>query len=130
MLGNDNFKKTLSIADKNTISIYWDPLIQEYKELLKSIQPDKRYNYVVDIYSKWYRHYFYFCMLYQADFPNRIKDNFEVKYLRMECISNDKCNLSYFRHTNQWLIIAENITFETCSGFINDMSILQPDHFF
>ena len=39
------------------------------KTFLKSqyVQPppeDKRFNYIVDIYTKWYRNYFYFCAKY------------------------------------------------------------------
>lgn len=112
--------------NKEEISAFWMPLIQQYKEKIKAIEPDKNYNYLVDIYSKWYCHYFYFCALYQAEYPDRIKDNFEEKYLRFEYISRDKCNLAYFRHTGQWHVVAESISFEECAKMIAENPNFQP----
>jgi hypothetical protein len=33
---------------------------------------DMRFNYLVDIYAKWYRNYFYFCSRYRCPGPNAI----------------------------------------------------------
>lgn len=68
--------KKLKITEeqKNTVNIFFEPLIAQYKSQLQKIKPDKEYNYVVDIYTKWYQNYFYFCEKYKAEFENRIED--------------------------------------------------------
>lgn len=57
------------------------------------------FNYLVDIYAKWYRNYFYFCSKYNCPAPNASSSTFETKFARMEYVSNEKFNLSYLRHT-------------------------------
>lgn len=49
----------------------------------KHIRPpptDNNFNYLVDIYSKWYRNYFYFCAKYNCPSPNAISPSFETKF--------------------------------------------------
>ncbi len=43
-------------------------------------------NYIVDIYTKWYRHYFYFCAEYCVPTPNALMPSFEARFARMEYI--------------------------------------------
>lgn len=78
----------------------------------KHIEPpptDNDFNYLVDIYSKWYRNYFYFCAKYNCPNPNAISSSFETKFARMEYVSNEKFNLSYMRHTGQWWEIYQEL---------------------
>ena len=71
---------------------------------------DHDFNYLVDIYTKWYRNYFYFCSKYNCPSPNAISPSFEVKYARMEYVGNDKFNVSYMRHTEKWGEIYQEIS--------------------
>lgn len=78
----------------------------------KHIEPpptDNDFNYLVDIYSKWYRNYFYFCAKYNSPNPNAISSSFETKFARMEYVGNEKFNLSYMRHTGQWWEIYQEL---------------------
>ncbi len=78
----------------------------------KHIKPpptDNDFNYLVDIYSKWYRNYFYFCAKYNCPSPNAISPSFETKFARMEYVGNEKFNLSYMRHTEQWWEIYQEL---------------------
>ena len=45
--------------------------------------PDARFNYIVDITSKWYRNYFYFCAQYACPGPNALSPSFEAKFARL-----------------------------------------------
>ncbi|CAK0754276.1 hypothetical protein CCP4SC76_240008 [Gammaproteobacteria bacterium] len=54
---------------------------------------DAQFNYIVDIYSKWYRSYFYFCAKYRCPSPNCIAEFFETKFARMEYVSEDSSTL-------------------------------------
>jgi len=63
---------------------------------------DEQFNYIVDIYSKWYRNYFYFCSKYACPGPNAISPYFEAKFARLEYVGNERFNLAYMRHTGKW----------------------------
>lgn len=87
---------------------------------------DVQDNYIVDIYSKWYRGYFYFCAKYHCPHPNAIKSHFEIKFARMEFIGNDRFALSYMRHTEQWWQIYPELTLEQCLKVIDEDPLFMP----
>jgi hypothetical protein len=95
----------------------------------KHIKPpslDKHYNYIVDIYTKWYRNYFYFCSKYACPGPNAISPYFEDKFARMEYIGNGLFNLSYMRHTGQWWQIYFDLSIDESIATIRDESLFLP----
>lgn len=93
------------------------------------IQPppeDNKFNYIVDIYTKWYRSYFYFCAKYKCPSPNAISPDFESKFARLEYVGAEKFNLSFMRHTEQWWEIYEEISLDQCLTAIKDDPTFQP----
>ncbi len=87
----------------------------------KHIKPpptENDFNYLVDIYSKWYRNYFYFCAKYNCPSPSAISPSFETKFARMEYVGNEKFNLSYMRHTEQWCEIYQELPMFECIKII------------
>ncbi len=93
----------------------------------KYIKPpptDNDFHYLVDIYSKWYRHYFYFCAKYNCPSPNAIVPSFETKFARLEYVGNERFNLSYMRHTDQWWELYQELTMLECIK-----SIAEEPHF-
>jgi len=94
---------------------------------VKSPPPkDEQYNYIVDIYSKWYRGYFYFCAKYHCPHPNAIEPYFEIKFARMEFIGNDRFALAYMRHTEQWWQVYPELTLEQCLKVIEEDPLFMP----
>ncbi len=93
-----------------------DGLIQSTlkPEHIKPPPPDGRFNYIVDIYSKWYHSYFYFCATYRCPAPNSISEFFESRFARLEYAGNETFNLSYMRHTGQWIELFTNLTLDEC----------------
>ncbi len=79
---------------------------------LKEPPENPQFNYLVDIYSKWYRHYFYFCTTYHCSGEHAISPSFEAKFARMEYLSNGHYNLSYMRHTGQWWQLYHDISMD------------------
>ena len=79
-------------------------------EHIKPPPTDNDFNYLIDIYSKWYRNYFYFCAKYNCPSPNAVSASFETKFARMEFVGNEKFNLSYMRHTEQWWEIYQELS--------------------
>ena len=86
--------------------------------------PGNNLNYVVEIYSKWHRHYFYLCAKYRCPASNRISEFFEHKFARLECFGNDSFNLSYMRHTEQWWELYQGMSLKECLE-----AIRQEPHF-
>jgi hypothetical protein len=93
----------------------------------KHIQPpptDNDFNYIVDLFSKWYRHYFYFCSKYCSPGPNAIAPFFETKFARMEYVGANRFHLSFMRYTEEWVLLQPNSSLEEC------LSIIQSDPLF
>jgi hypothetical protein len=84
------------------------------------------WNYLVDIYSKWYRNYFYFCAKYNCPSPNAISSSFETKFARMEYVGNEQFNLSYMRHTERWLEMYQGLPLEQCLKAIVEEPYFAP----
>lgn len=84
--------------------------------------PPKEYeiNYVVDVYTKWYRSYFYFCAKYATSSPRATVPFFEAKQARMEHVGDGKFNLAYFRHTGQWYETETGLSLEKCLDLIKN----------
>lgn len=119
-------KRKVTDKQKLKVSQYFEPLILEFKKELQKIKPNKQFNYVVDIYTKWYQNYFYFCEKYKSEAENRIADEFETKFVRLEFISENNFTFSYFRHTGQWYLVTENNTLEDCLKMIIDNPNFRP----
>ena len=81
---------------------------------------DKRFNYLVDIFTKWYRNYFYFCSKYNCPGPNAISPCFEDRFARLEYVKDNNFNLSYMRHTGQWWEIRTGLSLDECLAAIRD----------
>ncbi len=77
-------------------------------------------NYIVDIYTKWYRHYFYFCAKYCSPGPNALSPFFETKFARMEYVGQNRFHLSFMRHTGEWIQIHPNASLAECLSAVQD----------
>ena len=87
---------------------------------LKPPPEDSNRNYLVDIYAKWYRNYFYFCSRYCCPGPGAISPDFEAKFARLEYVDRDRYHLSYMRYTGQWWEIFWDLSLAECLDAIRD----------
>ena len=95
----------------------------------KHVKPpakDERFNYIADIYTKWYRHYFYFCARYRVPGPNAVSPLFEEKFGRLEYVGHDRFNLSYMRHTEEWWEFGTGLSLDQCLAHLKDDPLFQP----
>ena len=83
-------------------------------EHIKPPPKDAEFNYIVDIYSKWYQSYFYFCATYRCPAPNRISEFYESRFARLEYVGNETFSLSYMRYTGEWIELSTNLTLDEC----------------
>ena len=119
-------KIELSNRQKNAIAEKCNLLIEILKKDLIADNPDKRNNYLADIYIKWRQNYLYFCAKYKAEYPERIAGEFEEKFVRLEFLEIDECNFSYMRNTGQWELINSGMKLSDCLEMIKDIPTFQP----
>jgi len=68
-------------------------------EYLKPVSEGKTINQIVDIYAKWYRNCFYFCVKYGGPLN---RSSLETKFIKFEYLGDDQFQYSYMRHTGKW----------------------------
>jgi hypothetical protein len=83
-----------------------------------------QYNYIADIYTKWYRHYFYFCAKYNVPGPNALVPFFEAKFARLEYTKDNRFNMAFMRHTGEWIEVYQDLSLERC------LKAVETDPFF
>lgn len=76
--------------------------------------------YTDDIYTKWYRNYFYFCSKEVVGRKDMKSVFLETKFARLEYIGDGLFNLSYMRHTGKWLEIYASTSLEECLIAVKD----------
>jgi hypothetical protein len=112
---------------KATVETRAQALVEHLKA--QHIQPtpaEPDVNYLIDIRTKWYRGYFYFCGTYACPGPNALSPTFETCFARMEYIGDDRFNLAYKRYTEQWWELYANLTFEECFSAVRDEPHFMP----
>ena len=116
----------LTDYEKNRIESQCQPLIEKLKSLYVSKNPDKKFNYLVDIYIKWYRDYLYFYEKNKSESLNRIADEFEDRFVRLKITQKNRFDISYMRHTGKWFLIACDLTLDECLEMIEDTPTFHP----
>jgi hypothetical protein len=113
---------------KQTVKDKADELVKTVliPQHVKPPPEDEQFNYVVDIYTKWYRNYFYFCSTYHVSGPHAIAPSFEAKFARLEYVSGERFNLAFMRHTEQWQDIAYSISLDEALEMISDSGLFHP----
>jgi len=125
-VGHTKIKVKPTEEEKNKITNLCRPIVEQFKKQYIQEKPDKRFNYLVDVYTKWNRNYFYFCEKFKSEYPERIADEFEIKFVRLEYIGKESFNFSYFRHTKRWFLVADNLTLKDCIEMMQDNPNFQP----
>lgn len=86
-----------------------------------------QHNYLADIYTKWYRHYFYFCAKYNCPGLNALFPSFEAKFARMEYVGgNGQFNLAFMRYTGEWVELYQGLSLAECLTAIEGESYFHP----
>ena len=93
---------------------------------LKPPPADETFNYIADIYGRWYRHYYYFCSRYNSPGPYAIAPFFEAKFARMEYAGGERFHLAYMRHTGQWFEVFRDLSLDECLAAVSDNPLFYP----
>jgi hypothetical protein len=123
---NEQIVMKITSFEKKAIESQCQPLINSLKSKYVPQNPNKEFNYLIDIYLKWHGSSLYFCEKYKSESPNRISNEFEEKFLRLKTIKKDKYEFSYMRHTGQWSLVAQDLTLDECLEMIEDTPTFHP----
>jgi hypothetical protein len=116
----DTIKAEVETGAKELVESYLKPTF------IKPPPKDARWNYIIDIFTKWHGGFFYFCSTYACPGPNAISPTFESRFARMEYVGGRKFNLAYMRHTDKWWEVYRGLTADECLRLIRDEAIFQP----
>lgn len=98
-------KPTLPEALKAEVTARANELIETTLKP-RHVQPppeNPQFNYVEDLYTKWYRGYFYFCATYRVAGPHAMVPTFESHFARLEYVGDNRFNLAFKRYTGEWI---------------------------
>jgi len=84
------------------------------------------YYHIEEIYTKWWRNFFYFYSKYHYTRQNAIQEFVDSGFARLEYVSEDNFNLSYMRHTGKWWEIFVDLSLEECLETIEEMPHFNP----
>ena len=101
-------------AQKAAITARFEPLVQQLKQDLRPVEEPQTRNQCVDVFTKWWRAYFYVMQKFQCPPEGYTATGFELGTARFEFRGADSFDLAYFRHTGQWGVIAEGQGLEEC----------------
>lgn len=96
---------------------------------MKHVQPPPAggdSSYITDIYLKWFRSSLYFCAQYCCRAPNCMAPSFETKFARLEYAGNQRFNLSFMRHTGQWIELYPGLSLAECLESIRTEPFFMP----
>lgn len=121
-------KPQIPITEKNELSSKAQDLIEEHLKPQHIKPPPKNtdFSYPVDLFTKWRGGYFYFYAQYASPGLNAVSPTFDEQFARMEYAGNGLFNLSYKRHTGQWMEIYTGLTIDECLTAIRDEAHFLP----
>jgi hypothetical protein len=93
---------------------------------VKPAQKVPRYNYVVDIFTKWHGRFFYFVSRYACPGPNAISPFFDAGFARLEYLGSGLFGLAYMRHTGQWWQVYTDVSLNKALSVIRKDSLFHP----
>lgn len=119
-------KNKLTPQIKDSVTTFFNPLLEEYKEQINNKVPNKEYAYAIDVYTKWSQSYFYFGTILKMEFENRIADYGDDKFARLEFVDDNLFNIAYKRHTGAWFQLGSNISLEVALEYLRNNPNLLP----
>ncbi len=102
-------------------------LVQRFKQdYVKPPPKDPKWDYIIEIYTKWHSNYFYFRATYACPGPNAISPTFGTGFARMEYVGDGKFNLAYMRHTGQFWQVDKDLTLKEALQTIQENGLYHP----
>jgi hypothetical protein len=92
---------------------------------LPEIRPTE-YNYPIAIFGKWHDSKYRFIERFRSGFADRLGEEFDSPFARIEYLDRDRFDLSYLRHTGEWLCLYRSLPLATALQTIEDDGHFYP----
>jgi hypothetical protein len=114
-------------GEKSAITAACEKFIAEVLKprFLPAICPTE-FNYPIAIYGKWHANKYRFITRFRSDDPRSSEPEFEAPFARLEYVSRDRFDLSYHRHTGEWLCIFQRVSLTEALELIESMPHFHP----
>lgn len=114
-------------AEKAAITAACEKFIAEVlrPQFLPEIRPTE-FNYPVAINGKWHGNKYRFVTRYRSDDPRSSAPEFDAPFARLEYVSRDCFDLSWHRHTGEWLCMFERQSLAEALHLIESVPHFQP----
>ena len=119
---------TPSESEKRAVNQACEALITDVLKprFLPEIRPTQ-FNYPVDIFGKWHGAKYRFIQRFRSDRPeNALEPEFDFPFARLEYVSRDLFDLSYFRHTEQWCSVYRGLSLAEALSLLETEGIFHP----
>ena len=116
-----------SEVEKRAIVAACDAFIRDVLKprFLPEIRPTE-FNYCIDIFGEWRAGRYRFMQRYRSDAPNRIRDEFETPFVRIDYLGPDNFDIYWMRHNDQWHPVFHGVTLKQAFELMIDVSTLHP----
>jgi hypothetical protein len=106
-------KPAVPDALKAEVAAKGEALLAELRpRLIQSAPEDQQFNYLIELWCKWYRGYFYFGGTFACPGANALSPTFEDHFARLEYAGQRRFNLAYMRHTGKWVEVFADMQLE------------------
>jgi hypothetical protein len=114
-------------SEKRTISESCQAFIEQVLKprFLPEIRPTE-FNYPVDIYGKWHGGKYRFIQRFRSDLEDALEPEFDSPFARLEYVSRDRFDLSYFRHTGKWWTVYRGVSLAEALSLFETEGIFHP----
>ena len=89
----------------------------------RRVQPppeNPEYNYVTDVFTRWFRSWLYFCATYTCPSPRALSPTFETRFARMEYAGGERFHLAFMRYTGEWIEVYRDVPLDEALALIRD----------
>ena len=116
-----------SETEKVAISAACEKLIAQVllPRFLPAIRPTE-FNYPVNIAGRWHGNGYRFVTRYRSGYPENKGKEFDAPFARLEYVSSDCFDISWFRHTGTWFRLHRGVTLAEAIQLIGAGGVLSP----
>ncbi len=94
---------------------------------LPEIRPTEEFNYPVAIFGKWHGGKYRFIQRFRSDRPeNELDPESDSPFARIEFVSRDRFDVSYFRHTGQWWTVYRGVSLAEALSLLETEGVFHP----
>lgn len=117
-----------SPSEKSVITSSCEAFIADVLKprFLPEIRPSTEFNYPIDIYGKWLGNKYRFITRYRSETPHSYQPEFDAPFARIEFVNRDCFDLSWHRHTGEWLCMFERLSLTEALHTIETMPHFAP----